>query len=182
MPLIPLLDCHLIDCSSIMAFSGADFANPNKFISYRSEIWNFIEKQISLDRLKTVRQVWGELQYNDPDSTNRLQRYHSQMILPSENDTELRIINILSKYPKLVDKNQHYTREPADPFLIAYAQRLGIGIICDEKPLRERKGARKNKRIMIPDVCEAEKNIECINIETYLKNEAVIPANYDPNE
>ena len=123
MATLPLIkpDYLLIDTSSIMAFSGADYANPNKFISYREQIWTFLEDKIHSDNLKTVHQVWGELEFNDPYSCERLRTYCNQFLLSSEHDTDLRIINILSKYPRLVDKNQHYTREPADPYLIAYA-------------------------------------------------------------
>jgi len=165
-----------------MAFSGADYAKPQNFISYREQIWTFLENLVDSGNLKTVPQVWGELEYNDPASCNRLSSRRHQLILPSEHDTDLRIINILSKYPKLVDKNQQYTRDPADPYLIAYAQKLNIPIICDEKPLHERVGARKNKRLMIPDVCSKEGNIICINLEKFLKDSGVIPLNYNPNE
>ena len=177
LPLIPL-NCHLIDCSSIMAFSGADYANPTRFIRYREQIWTFLENKIDADGLKTVPQVWGELEFNDPDSCERLRRRRGQFFLPPEHDTDLRIINIISKYPNLVDKNQHYTREPADPYLIAYAQKWNVPIICDEKPLEERIGARKNRHLKIPDVCKLEKNMICINLENYLKIECVIPVSF----
>ena len=180
-PLIPL-NCHLIDCSSIMVFSGADYANPMRFTTYREQIWTFLENKVDSDKLKTVPQVWGELEFNDPAAWERLRPRRNQFLLPSEHDTDLRIINILSKYPKLVDKNQHYTRDPADPYLIAYAQKWGLPIICDEKPLEQRIGARKSKRLMIPDVCKLEKNMICINLEKYLKDEGVIPQSYDPTE
>jgi len=161
-----------------MAFSGADYANPQKFISYREQIWTYLENMIDSDNLKTVPQVWGELEFNDPNSWERLRPRHSQFILPSEHDTDLRIMNILSKYPKLIDKNQHYTREPADPYLIAYAQKWNLPIICDEKPLEQRIGARKSRRLMIPDVCNLEKNMTCINLEKYLKGGGIIPQNF----
>ena len=35
---------------------------------------------------------------------------------------------------------------------------------------------------MIPDVCALEKSMTCMNLENYLKNEGVIPPDYDPNE
>lgn len=165
-----------------MAFSGADYAHPKRFFSYRDQIWTFVENKIDSDKLKTVPQVWGELEYNDPTSCERMRSRRSRFLLPSEHDTDLRIINILAKYPKLVDKNQLYTRDPADPYLIAYAQKWNLPIICDEKPLEERIGARKNKRLMIPDVCKLEKGMICLKLEKYLKDEGLIPQNYDPNE
>jgi len=165
-----------------MAFSGADYANPMKFKTYREQIWTFLENQIDSDKLKTVPQVWGELEFNDSASHTRLSPRRNQFLLASEHDTDLRIINILSKYHKLVDSNQMFTREPADPYLIAYAQKYGIPIICEEKSLEERIGKRKNKRLNIPDVCKLEKNLVCKKLEIYLKDEGVIPQSYNPNE
>ncbi len=161
-----------------MAFSGADFASPDRFIHYRDEIWLHLEAMIDSDRLKTVQQVWTELEWNDESSCKRLSPRRDRFILPSDNDTDLRIINILAKYPKLVDKNQHYTREPADPYLIAYAQKWHVPIICDEKPLDERVGRRKTKRLMIPDVCRLEPNMTCLKLEKYLKDLNIIPHNF----
>lgn len=176
-PLIKL-DLYLIDCSSIMAFSGADYANPNRFLEIREQIWAHFQGMVLSDRLKTVAQVLPELEYNDPDSYKRLYPFRDRFVVPPDNQTEFGVFNLISKYPKLIDKGQTYTREPADPYLIVYAQKLGVPIITEELPLAERKGIRKNKRRMIPDVCDLE-GIEdqCICLEEFLQNEGIIPAN-----
>ena len=175
LPLIKL-DCYLIDCSSIMTFSGVDFANPDRFKAYREQIWVYLENMISEDRLKTVPQVMPELEFNDTESYKRLYRLRGKFILSPDEQTDFRVLNLISKYPKLIDKNQPYTREPADPYLIVYAQKLGIPIINDEKPLAQRIGARKHKRLMIPDVCELEgMKDQSICLEKFLKDNGVIP-------
>lgn len=170
-------DFFLIDCSSIMAFSGADFANPRRFCDYRERIWTHLEGMIATDRLKTVSQAWAELEYNDPESCVRLHRFRDRLILPMDHMTDIRIINIISKHPRIVDHNQHYTREPADPYLIAYAQKHAAIIISDEKPLSARIGQNKNRKTTIPDVCIME-NMKCLSLEAFLKDQGVIPPNF----
>lgn len=177
-PLIQL-DFFLIDCSSIMAFSGADYANPHRFETFREQIWVHLENMIDTDKLKTVRQVWIELEYNDPSSFARLQRRNDRFTLPTEDETDFRVLNLISKYPKIIDHRQYFSREPADPYLIVYAQKWNVPIICDELPLAQRTGRRKGRQLKIPDVCDKE-NIECINLEKYLKNQGVIPQDYNP--
>jgi len=178
MSTIPLIkwDCYLIDCSSIMAFSGADYANPNRFITYRQQIWAHLEQMILLDRLRTVAQVLPELEYNDPESCRRLYPLRGRFVLPTDKQADISVLNLVSKYPGIIDKGQTYTREPADPYLIVYAKKLNIPIINEEKRLAERTGARKNKRLMIPDVCEREGMIgQSICLEEFLRNEGIIP-------
>ncbi len=156
-------DFFLIDCSSIMAFSGADFANPHRFRDYRDKIWAHLEGMISMDRLKTVSQVWMELEYNDPESCVLLRHCRDRLLLPADHITDIRIMNIISKYPGIVDHNQHYSREPADPYLIAYAQKHAAVIITDEKPRAARTGHHKNRKTTIPDICSME-NMKCISL------------------
>jgi len=161
-----------------MAFSGADFANPDKFITYREQIWICLENMIDTDELKTVHQVWAELEYNDPDSCKRLAPRRDHFIIPTDHDTDIFIINIISKYPKLVDHRLHYTREPADPYLVAYAKKWNVPIISDEKPLQQRIGKRKSRHITIPDVCQLETDMTCMLLEEFLKSKEVIPSSF----
>ena len=160
-----------------MTFSGADYANPYHFITYREQIWVHLENMISADRLKTVAQVLPELEFNDPESYKRLYPLRDKFVVPTDDQTDFRVLNLISKYPRIIDKGQTYTREPADPYLIVYAQKLGIPIINDEKSLAQRTGARKNRRLMIPDVCEREgMKGQSICLEKFLKDNGVIPA------
>ena len=175
-PLIPA-EFYLIDCSSIMAFSGADYADPDRFIAYRDKIWTHLETMLDSGRLKTVSQAWIELEYNDGESYERLKPKEGKLILPADDSTDFRVLNLISRHPKLIDDRQSYTREPADPYLIVYAQKWGVTIISDEKPVSERKGKRKSRRHMIPDICPAE-GVRCIRLEKFLKEEGVIPLDF----
>jgi len=162
-----------------MAFSGADYANPHRFEIYREKIWVHLEYMIDTDKLKTVRQVWLELEYNDPDSCARLRPRYNRFILPVEDETDFRVLNLISQYPSLIDYKQYYSREPADPYLIVYAKKWDVPIICDELPLAKRIGARKTKWLKIPDVCDKE-NIEWLDLEKYLKSQGAIPQDFKP--
>lgn len=59
------------------------------------------------------------------------------------------------------------------PYLIIYAQKWGVPIITEEKPLSERRGKRKNRREMIPDVRTAE-GVQCLTLEKFLESEGII--------
>lgn len=110
---LPLIapDCYLIDCSSIMAFSGADYAAPDRYLARRESIWIHLEEMIACDRLKTVSQVWKELEFLDKGSFNRLRPSRNKFILPADDDTEFKVLNLISKYPNIIDYRLHYTRE-----------------------------------------------------------------------
>jgi hypothetical protein len=157
-----------------MAFSGADFSDPDRFLNYRDQIWLHLETMITSDRLKTVPQFWPELEFNDQESYKRLYRHHDKFTIPTDDDTDFRVLNLISKHPTIIDYRLHYTREPADPYLVVYAQKYGVAIITDEKPLAQRIGRRKNRRHMIPDVCNAE-GIKCKCLEDFLRDEGVVP-------
>lgn len=172
---LPLIasDCSLIDCSSIMAFSGADYSDPNRYLAFRDVIWRHIKGMVVSDRLKTVRQVWKELEFLDQDSCAQLRDCRDKFILATDQDTDFRVLNLISKYPKLIDHRIHYTREPADPYLIVYAQKTGFPIITEEKSLSQRRGDRKNRHLKIPDVCASE-GVKCVNLKDFLRKEGLI--------
>ena len=175
-PLIKF-EYYLIDCSAIMDFSGADWANPNRYIEYREQIWLHLENMISSNKLKTVSQVWLELEFNDPASHQRLSPIRGKFVLSVDVDADAGVLELIFKYPSLVNyRRGSYTRPPADPFLIYYAQKFGVPIITDEKPLSERTGDRKTRWLKIPDICDAEGMKEqCISLEKFLKTEGLIP-------
>jgi hypothetical protein len=168
-------DCYLIDCSSIVAFSGLDRSNPNKFLAYREKIWAHLEGMIAANRLKTVREVWPELKWLDPKSYARLHPFHAQMTMPRPQETEAEVVQLAAKYPDIIDLNPSYKLRQADPYLVVCARRNGMAIITDEKSQVERTGKRKKNKLNIPDVCNREGMRKCIHIEDFMKNEGIIP-------
>lgn len=161
-----------------MAFSGADWSNPNRFAVFREKIWSHLESMISTDRLKTVPEVWPELEYNDKASWERLSPIHDKFVLPKDGEADSLVLALIFKYGRkfIFSGSSHYNRTPADPFLIVYAKKLCVQIITDEKPLAERKGKWRNRKLTIPDVCKAEgMNNQCVYLEDFLKTEGVIP-------
>lgn len=60
--------------------------------------------------------------------------------------------------------------DPADPWLIAAAVRLGLAIVSDEVSASERR--RPDGRIRIPDVCAALR-IECIAFDEFVRREGL---------
>ena len=170
---------HLIDCSSIVAFSGADYAKPNMYIDYRDKIWAHIESMIDGDKLKTVPQLWEELRFVDESSYIRLRGRRVKFTVELDSNTDPMIIKLLFKYPDLLSHKAGYTREPCDPYLIVYAQQWKTPIICDEKSISERIGKNAKKRLSVPDVCSKE-NLVCVKLVQYLKEQKIIPLDYHP--
>ena len=175
-PLIKF-EYYLIDCSAIMNFSGADYANPDHYIKYREKIWLHLENMISSDKLKTVSQVWPELEFNDYLSYQRLIPFRDKFVLPIDPEADANVLQLIFKYPSLVNyRRGSYTRQPADPYLIYYAKKLGVPIITDEKPLSQRTGGRRTRWLKIPDICDAEgMQDQYICLEEFFKTEGLIP-------
>jgi len=166
-----------------MAFSGADYSNPDKFLKYREQIWTYLEDMISKDGLKTVPQVGPELEFNDFDSWQRLFPLRGKFILPTDGDADRLVLDLIYKYGRkfAFSGSSSYTRTPADPFLIVYAKKLGVQIITDELPLAKRKGKSKDKKLTIADVCDGEgMSGQYICLEDFLKGEGIIPKDYTP--
>lgn len=130
-----------------------------------SEIWKAVIAEIEAGRLKTVRQVVGELERRFKDIHARLKPYLRQFQLPDDitysQDVidEVRYIN--THHSKLY--NPLGATNPADPFLIAVAKTLGAMIVTDEK----KNGPRHESRI--PYVC-AQRNVGSSDRLDYLKS------------
>ena len=50
--------------------------------------------------------------------------------------------------------NPDWSDDPADPWLVAYAEAYGYTIIMDELPARKHAARRNQRRVYIPDMCD----------------------------
>jgi hypothetical protein len=113
------------------------------------KIWRAVTNGIVGGRVRTVRQVWGELESRFPDIALRLKAYKRELVLP---DAETYAAGVIAEVRFL---NQHHRKlwnpvggkNPADPLLIGVAKDLGVVVVTDERS----NGPKHQRRI--PYVC-----------------------------
>jgi hypothetical protein len=127
-------------------------------------IWLKVTNAIMVGRLKTIRQVWDELESRFQDIARRLKRYKKEFVLPDD------IVYAPGVVAEVRYLNEHHRtlwnpvggRNPADPMLVAVAKDLNVIVVTDEK----RKGPGFQRRI--PYVC-TQRNIGCAERLDFLR-------------
>lgn len=160
-----------------MAFSGADYARPERYRAERDHIWTCVESLIDDGKLKTVPQVTnsdGELEFNDALSYKRLRERQKAFTLSLPNGYEKEISLLLGKYPRLLGRNLNYSREPADPYIVISARFYGYKVMTEERHYRDRTGKNKGKKTSIADVCDAE-GMDWCYLDDFLRGAGIIP-------
>lgn len=128
------------------------------------EIWLTVTNGIVAGKVRTIRQVWDELESRFPDIAQRLKGYKKQFILTDDQTysqgvvDEIRALN--QSHRNLW--NPVGGRNPADPFLIAVAKDLNILVVTDEK----RQGPGFQRRI--PHIC-TQRNVGCTDRLDFLR-------------
>jgi hypothetical protein len=128
------------------------------------DIWRAITNGIVAGRVRTIRQVWEELESRFSDISLRLKGYKREFVLSDDQTytvgviTEVRALN--QNHRKLW--NPVGGRNPADPFLIAVSKELNAVVVTDEK----RQGPGFQRRI--PYVC-AQRNVGCTDRIDFLR-------------
>jgi len=110
-----------------------------------AHLWDLITKEIEAGPLKTVRQVVVELQRRFPDIYARIKRLvkvfvvSDAVLYDAEVVTEIQLIQ--NDHERLYDL--YASGNPADPFLIAVAKKIGGIVVTDEK----KDGPKHQRRI-----------------------------------
>jgi len=128
------------------------------------EIWLAVTNAIVAGRLRTIRQVWDELESRFPQIAERLKGYKKQFVL---SDDVTYSAGVIAEVRQL---NQNHRRlwnpvggrNPADPMLIAVAKDLSVIVVTDEK----RQGPGFQRRI--PNVC-TQRNVGCTDRLDFLR-------------
>ena len=150
------VEVYSIDTSSLMHLDGRDWPPPvvPAFSpAERGVIWCGLEQLARGGGLKLIRQVKEELRLNHPEALKRLSVYPGHKAARLNNRLRLRYQNLLAKYPKLIPR--YPNTDPADPWLVVYAQEYALVIVTEELPTGVRKS--KSRTIPIPDVCQQER-------------------------
>lgn len=126
------------------------------------QFWRRLENLISDGRLFSSVEVLRELKKKD-DELHVWCKKNSHVFLPINDGLQDQVIEIMGKYPRLVDTVKG--RSAADPFVIGLARLSDPEwtVISEENP------GRLNSP-KIPDVCRAE-DIRCLRIVELIQEE-----------
>lgn len=120
-------------------------------------IWDHIDGLIRDGRLYSFVDVRIELEKRN-DALYEWAKDREKIFLDIEDEElQIRIQEILTKYPRLVDTRKN--RSGADPFVIAVASLYNPPLVV----VTEEKTTTKIEKPNIPDICAAE-DLDCITI------------------
>ncbi|MBI5117906.1 DUF4411 family protein [Candidatus Poribacteria bacterium] len=111
------------------------------------QVWTRIDELIDSGVLIATEEVLVELEKKD-DAVYAWARERSQMFVPTNEDVQRAVTDILRDHKKIID--QRKGRSGADPFVIALAKIEGCSVLTGERP-----GRSPAMRPHIPDVCNA---------------------------
>ncbi len=124
-------------------------------------LWQRFDELIDQGQLIATEEVLVELERKD-DEVYKWARVHRRMFIPTDQDIQRAVENILRDYTGLLDPRRE--RSGADPFVIALAQLRGCTVVSNERP------TGSPVRLKIPTVCHAL-GIKCIDLLQFIKEQ-----------
>lgn len=126
-----------------------------KYYSYSicPDYWDIIDQLGQEEIIFCTEEVAREIQKSDDDLTNWLKE-RSFLIRPINESVQSYLIDILSKFPRLVDTSKR--RSMADPWVIAHAMAEDAVVVTKEF------ATDSLKKVKMPDVCKYY-DIRCID-------------------
>jgi hypothetical protein len=109
---------------------------------------------IEEEHLIASEEVLHEIEAKE-DGLHKWAKKRPKLFLPTDNEIQMSVKEILREFPKLVDTMKNRSR--ADPFVIALARVKGSTVVTEEKNV----GTPERPRI--PIVCNYY-NIKCMNV------------------
>lgn len=116
--------------------------------------WEVIDQLAKEGRVFSPIEVRRELEKIEDDLFKWAKSRSSSLFADITEDVQLAMRDVIAQFPRLVDSTKQ--RSIADPWVIAHAQIEKATVVTKEQV------ASSNKRIKIPDVCQAL-NIPCID-------------------
>lgn len=152
----PLLVVYAIDTSTLMWLDGLNL-EPDQSRRFEPQesalIWDGLDRLASQGCLKTIRMVREELADNDREALERIASHGRKTLAPAvTNRTRAAFRSVVAQFPNVI--NPDWKRDPADPWIVAYAETYGYTVITDELPARLHASRRNQRRTFIPDMCD----------------------------
>lgn len=100
-----------------------------------AKVWALLFKAVDDGRLKTVRQVFDELERHFPDVYKKLKTHKRKMIISDADLYSPLVVAELQEIQRLHPRlyRRFMNGNPADPFLIAAAKASNYIVVTDEK-------------------------------------------------
>jgi Domain of unknown function (DUF4411) len=124
-------------------------------------LWEKIDEASRDGRIYVVDEVVSELKRKD-DGIYEWVRKRESMIVPIDEGIQRVVVEIMEKYPKLVDTRKN--RSGCDPWVIGLAKVRGLTLVTAEKP------GGTLSRPRIPDVC-AGLGIPCVDVIEFFRRQ-----------
>jgi hypothetical protein len=124
-------------------------------------IWGRLDHAAEDGTLLASDEVLRELEKKD-DGAFGWMKAHPAMVVPIDTDIEAAVIDLMMRYPRLVDTKKG--RSGGDPFVIAVAQVRGLTVITGEYATGKTEAPR------IPDVCK-EIGVPCIRMLEFFRQQ-----------
>lgn len=127
-----------------------------------------LERAVEQGQLATVPMVAEELKRHSPGSHTKLTAIQN-FVVPRITGLAATVAEITEQFPDFVAEDVE--REPADPWIVAFAVRNRLTVVTNEFPTSFR---RKPGAPRIPDVCQAFE-LECIEVDEFLRRLGLPP-------
>lgn len=108
-------------------------------------IWTHMDTSAEKGEIFVIEEVVRELEKKD-DGAHEWVKTHASMIVSIDADVQSHLVEIMARYPRLVDSKKN--RSVGDPWVIALAKARGMTVVTAEKAT----GVIAKPRI--PDVCK----------------------------
>jgi predicted nucleic acid-binding protein len=122
-------------------------------------LWEKIDEASRDGRIYVVEEVVTELKRKD-DGIYEWVKKRESMIVSIDEELQRAVVEIMGKYPKLVDTRKN--RSGCDPWVIALAKSRGLTLVTAEKP------GGTLSRPRIPDVCIGL-GIPCVDVIEFFR-------------
>jgi hypothetical protein len=122
-------------------------------------LWEKLNELVDRGELLASQEVLFELERKD-DDVYRWARERRRMFVPTDEDVQRVVQDILRDYPGLVDPKRE--RSGADPFVVAVARVKGCTVVTNERP------TTSPTRVKIPTVCQAL-GIRCLDLLQFIR-------------
>jgi hypothetical protein len=160
-PTETLPSVYLIDACSLLWLDGvnqepdgANRYNPDE----QAKVWARLDDLVRHGNLKLTTDVKGELRrMGSGSAVRRLAAYSGHKVQRRTNALRVTYQQVVASH---LNGNHpvvrpEWVRDPADPWLVAYAKLYGYTIITDELPAALHRTRSKRQKVFIPDLCGA---------------------------
>ena len=124
-------------------------------------LWEKIDQASRDGRIYVVEEVVAELKRKD-DGIYEWVKKRESMIVSIDEELQRAVVEIMGKYPKLVDTRKN--RSGCDPWVIALAKSRGLILVTAEK------SGGTLSRPRIPDVCSGL-GIPCVDVIEFFRRQ-----------